>query len=124
MVKDAEANAADDQRRREEVEARNNADNLAYTMEKQLKEHGDKLDAEMRAKVDAAVQRVREAIKGSDVNEIKSATDALQEVSHLAAQQMYQAAGGPTGPSGAEAPGDGGKGNKGSVDADFEVVED
>ncbi len=124
MVKDAEANAADDQRRREEVEARNNADNLAYQVEKQLKENGDKLDAETRAKVDAGVGRVREALKGSDVGEIKSSTDALQEVFHAAAQQMYQAAGGPTGPSGTESPGDGGKGNKGSVDADFEVVEE
>jgi molecular chaperone DnaK len=129
MVKDAEANAADDQRRREEVEARNSADNLAYQVEKQLKENGDKLDAETRAKVDAGVQRVREALKGSDVGEIKSSTDALQQVFHAAAQQMYQAAGGPGpggpgGPSGDGAPGDGGKGKQGSVDADFEVVEE
>jgi molecular chaperone DnaK len=124
MVKDAESNAADDQRRREEVEARNNADNLAYQVEKLLKENGDKLDAETRAKVDAGVQRVREALKGSDVGEIKSSTDALQQVFHAATQQMYQAASGSSGPTGGEAPGDGGKGNKGSVDADFEVVED
>jgi molecular chaperone DnaK len=124
MVKDAESNSADDQRRREEVEARNTADNLAYQVEKQLKENGDKLDADTRAKVDAGVQRVREALKGSDVSEIKSSTDALQQVFHAATQQMYQAAGGPTGPSGNESPGDGGTGKKGSVDADFEVVEE
>ncbi len=124
MVKDAESNAADDQRRREEVEARNNADNLAYQVEKLLKENGDKLDAETRAKVDAGVQRVREALKGSDVGEIKSSTDALQLVFHAATQQMYQSAGGAAGPSGNESPGDGGKGNKGSVDADFEVVDE
>ena len=124
MVKDAEANAAEDQRRREDVEARNNADNLAYQVEKQLKENGDKLDAETRAKVDAGVGRVREALKGSDVGEIKSSTDALQQAFHAATQQMYQqAAGGGTGPGGSESAGDGGKGNKGSVDADFEVVD-
>ncbi len=124
MVRDAEANAADDQRRREEVEARNNADNLAYQVEKQLKENGDKLDAETRARVDAALQRTREALKGTDIGEIKSSTDALQELLHAATQQMYQAAAGSSGPAAGDAPGDGGKGKKGSVDADFEVVEE
>ena len=125
MVKEAEAHAGEDQQRREEVEARNHGDTLAYQVEKQLQENGDKLDAETKAKVEAAVQRVREALKGSDTAEIKSATEALQQIFHAATQQMYQAAsegpGGGSGESGAS--GDAGS-KKDSVDADFEVVDE
>ena len=97
---------------------------MAYQAEKQIKENEDKVDADTKAKVEAAVGRVREALKGSDTSEIKSASDALQQVMHAAAQQMYQQAeSGGTGGAGA---GEGGKPDekKGSVDADFEVVED
>jgi molecular chaperone DnaK len=127
MVKDAEAHASEDQTRREEVEARNQAEAGAYQVEKQLKENGDKVDAETKAKVEAAIERVREALKGTDVSEIKSSSEALQQAMYAASQQMYQAASGEGGE-----PGDGGEsggetgstGKKGSVDADFEVVED
>jgi molecular chaperone DnaK len=127
MVNEAEQHAAEDQSRREEVEARNQADTLAYQVEKQVKEFGDKIDAETKAKIDAAVQRVREALKGTDVAEIKASTEALQQLFHGATQQMYQsAAGGEAGggqPGGGEGEGKG-KGKQDSVDADFEVVED
>ncbi len=125
MVKDAEAHAAEDQTRREEVEARNQAESLAYQVEKQLQENADKVAPETKAKVEAAVERVKEALKGSDKDEIKSAADALQQVFHAATQEMYQQASSDAGDSGGEGGGEGGsQGKKGSVDADFEVVED
>jgi molecular chaperone DnaK len=124
MVKDAEVHASEDQAKREEIDTRNQADSLVYQVEKQVKENEDKLDADTKAKVQAAVDRVKEALKGSDVGAIKSATEDLQQVMHGAAQQMYQAgaqSGGEGGPEASE----GDKEGKGkSVDADFEVVED
>jgi molecular chaperone DnaK len=128
MVKDAEAHAAEDQTRREEVDTRNQAESAVYQVEKQLKENGDKVDADTKAKVEAAIERVKEALKGSDLNEIKSSSEALQQAMYAASQQMYQAAsdqGGGDQQGGGEAGGESGsKGKKGSVDADFEVVED
>jgi len=132
MVKDAASNASDDKKKREGIDARNHADSLAYQVEKQLKENEDKIDAEARAKVQAGIDRVREALKGDDLAAIKSAAEDLQQLMHNAAQQMYQAAGGQPGGGGASGgPGDAGtasEGDKakkgGSVDADFEVVEE
>ncbi len=130
MVKDAEAHASEDAARSEEVQARNQADSLAYEVEKQMKENGDKIDAETKAKVDAGIERVREALKGTDVAEIKAASEALQQLLHQATQQMYQASAGEAGAD-AGAGTDGAAGSskdagkkKDSVDADFEVVED
>jgi molecular chaperone DnaK len=130
MVKDAEAHAAEDKTKREEVEIRNQADSLVYQMEKQLKENGDKLDGDTKAKVEAGIERVKKSLEGSDTAEIKAASEDLQQIFHAAAQQMYQATGeggGDTGPDDA-GPGEDdsaeSKSKKGSVDADFEVVED
>ena len=131
MVKDAESHASEDEELRAGVEARNQAESLAYQVENQLKENEDKIDAETKVKVEAGVSRVREALKGSDVAEIKSAAEDLQQLFHGVAQQMYQSAseGGPgadAGPGAGAAPGEGDESTskKGSVDADFEVVED
>jgi molecular chaperone DnaK len=95
MVKDAEAHADEDKRKREEVDARNTGDALVYETEKNLKEFGDKIDSDTKGQLDLAIGRLKEAIKGSDVNEIKSATDALKQVWHQASAKMYQQAGGP-----------------------------
>jgi molecular chaperone DnaK len=127
MVKDAEANAGEDQKRRESVEARNRGDALAYEVEKNLKEHGEKIDAALKGRIEEALGRSREALKGDDAAAISGATEALQTLWHEAAAAMYQqsaaAAGGPE--AGAPPP-DGGTGKKdggtGAVDADFEVV--
>jgi molecular chaperone DnaK len=128
MVKDAEVHASEDKEKRESIDARNQADGLAYQVEKQLKENEDKLDAETKAKVQAGIDRVRETLKGEDTAAIKAATEDLQQVMHAAAQQMYQAASNEPGDSGPGAAGDASEGDKekkkGSVDADFEVVED
>jgi molecular chaperone DnaK len=127
MVRDAESHEADDKTRRDEVEARNHADTLAYQIEKQLKEHGEKIDAATKAKVEAGIQRVRETLKGTDAAAIKAAAEDLQRAFDAAAQEMYQASSpGAAGAGGAEAgpsEGEGSKDKKGSVDADFEVVE-
>ena len=128
MVKDAEAHAGEDKKRREEIEVRNKADGLAYETERQLKEHADKLDADAKAKVEAGVARVREALKGENLEEISAAADALTQVWHEASAKMYQTAGGgPAQPGPDGDPGAGpasGAGAKGATkDADFEVVD-
>jgi molecular chaperone DnaK len=127
MVKDAEANASEDKKRREAIEARNRADQRAYEAEKQLKENGDKIPVELKAKVEAAIGRVREALKGSDEAEVTSAGDALETLWSEAAQAMYQAAGNTPGAGDGDATSGGGPSGKkpggdGAVDADFEVV--
>ncbi len=136
MVKDAEAHAGEDKKARERIDARNRADQIAYETEKNLKEHGDKIDPESKAKVEAAVARVREALSKDDVEEIKSSTEALTQVWHEAAGKMYTAASG--GGAGAGAAGGGAEGagqekqeeekkqgkGDGPVDADFEVVDE
>jgi molecular chaperone DnaK len=92
MVKDAEAHAEDDRRRREEAEVRNNADQLVYQTQKLLKEQGDKLEAAERADVEAAVAGVTEALNGSDVEAIKTATEKLLSASQTFSQKLYDAA--------------------------------
>jgi molecular chaperone DnaK len=132
MVKDAEAHDADDKTRREEAEVRNHADTLAYQLEKQLKENGDKIEAATKAKVEAGIQRVRETLKGGSTPEIKAAATDLEAIFNVAAEEMYKAAAaGESGPGAGPGAGAGpdaapdaeSKSKKGSVDADFEVVE-
>jgi molecular chaperone DnaK len=142
MVKDGESHQADDKRRKEEAEVRNKADQLVYETEKNLKEMGDKVPAEDKAKLEAAIGRVKEALKGTDVAEVRSATDALVTLWSGVAKTLYErasggaggggaAGGGPGGAAGAGGAGgqerpkqEGGGGDKdGAVDADYEVVE-
>ncbi|MFH1943647.1 MAG: molecular chaperone DnaK [bacterium] len=129
MVNDAKSHAADDKKKREEVDLKNQADQLVYQTEKNLKEYGDKVDAETKNKIEAAVGRVKEAVKGSSMDELKSAIDALNQVWQTAASAMYakteqQAQTGPeqAGQQEAESQ-DAGEGKK-VEDADFEVVDD
>jgi len=128
MVKDAEAHAAEDQTRREGVEVRNRADTLVYQLEKQLAENADKVDPATKAKVQGGIDRVKKALEGTDTAEQKAAADDLEQLFHAAAQEMYQASAGQEGPEGTAGGEDQGgadsKSKKGSVDADFEVVED
>jgi molecular chaperone DnaK len=128
MVKDAAANAGEDKARREAIETRNRADQRVYETEKSLKENGEKIPDDLKARVEAALGRVRAALKGEDTAEVQSATEALETLWHEAAQAMYQAAesagGAEAGAAATGAPGDGKKksGGDGAVDADFEVV--
>jgi molecular chaperone DnaK len=92
MVKDAEAHAEDDRRRKEEAEIRNNADQLVYQTEKLLKDQGEKIDAAERADVESAVAGVVEALKGTDVESIKTATERLLTASQSFSQKLYEQA--------------------------------
>src|SRR6185436_8847922 len=97
LVKDAEAHASEDKTRKEEVETRNRGDAFVYEIEKNLKEHGDKLDADTRSRVDKDLEALREALKGQDTAAIRSATESLEKTWHVAASAMYKAAGPPPG---------------------------
>lgn len=92
MVKDAEAHAEEDKRRREEAEARNQADGVIYQTEKTLKEHGGKLDESDRKLVEDALEEAKEALKGSDVDRIRHTSEQLLTASQKFAEVLYQQA--------------------------------
>ena len=121
MVKDAEAHADEDQRRREEAETRNNCDSLINATEQTLADLGDKVPAESRTEAEAAIVEAREALNGTDIEAVKSATERLQQVGYSIAQVVYsqQDAGAQAG-AGAAA----GASNDGPIEADYEVVDD
>jgi molecular chaperone DnaK len=89
MIKDAEQHAAEDQKKREETEIRNQADSMIYAAEKSLKEYGDKVGEGERKNVEDAIENVRQALAGSDVEAIKSATESLVQASQKLAEVMY-----------------------------------
>ena len=102
MVKDAEAHAEEDRRKKEEAEVRNNADSLVYQTEKLLREQGEKISGDEKDKVSAALDDLKSALNGTDLEAIKSATETLMTASQSFAQQLYEqaaaeqaAAGGP-----------------------------
>jgi molecular chaperone DnaK len=92
MRKDAEAHAEEDRKRRELIEARNNADNTVYASEKALKEFGDKVPAEVRNEIETRAAEVKKAAEGENVDEIRSATDALGQVIQKIGASVYQQA--------------------------------
>jgi molecular chaperone DnaK len=92
MVRDAEAHAEEDRRRREEAEVRNNADSLVYQTEKLLREQGDKISGDEKEKVESALKELKEALAGSDVNAMKNATERLVTASQGFAQKLYEQA--------------------------------
>jgi len=131
-VKEAQSHEAEDKERREEIEARNRADNLAYATEKSLKELGDKIPAATKSDLEAKIKAVRDALNGTDISAVKSATESLMQASHRMAEEAYKAAGaaggapGGAGGAGPEA-GPQGEGQAGAapkkddvVDAEFE----
>src|SRR5512140_885480 len=89
MVKDAEKNAEEDKKRREEIETRNRLDSMTYEVEKNSKEWADKLPAELKTKLDAAVERSRKALRGDDLTEIKAAQEELSKTFNEAGQSFY-----------------------------------
>lgn len=125
MVKDAEANAEEDKQKREEVENRNQADSLVYETEKNLNEFGDKIDDATKEKVNAAVERVKQALEANNNPEIKASSDDLMQLWHEASAQIYQQAAGaepgadPEGDPSAESAPEGDV-----VDAEYEVVDE
>ena len=130
MVKDAEKNAAEDKRRREEIDTRNRLDSMTYEVEKNVKEWGEKLPADLKSRVDAAVERSRKALRGDDMNEIRSAQEELSQAFSAAGQSFYAQAqagtpeGGPTGPTGGEGAQPGAGKPEDVVEADYEIVDE
>jgi molecular chaperone DnaK len=128
MVREAKDNEADDKRKREEVEVKNQADSLCYQLERNLREYGDKLEAATRSEIEAKIKDTRDAIQSGDTARIKRAMEALTQASHRMAERMYQStAGGPgagTQPPPDAAPGGGNAKAQGQtgkvVDAEFE----
>lgn len=128
MVKDAEAHTADDKKRREEAEITNRADQMVYETEKNLKEMGDRIPAEDKAKIEAGIGRVKEALKSSGVEEMKAGTEALVGIWSEAAKTLYEnaaAGAGAAGQAGGTTTGQEKAGNDkdDAVDADYEVVD-
>jgi molecular chaperone DnaK len=125
MVKEAESNASADKERREKIDRKNQADSLAYQIEKQLAELGDKVPAGDKTKVEGLIKDLRDAINSEDDDRIKTLTTELQQAFYAVSSNLYQQAGGPTdgpgGPGGPGGYGDGGPTGGGDdvIDADF-----
>jgi len=92
MVRDAEAHAEDDRRRREEAEVRNNADTLVYQTDKLLREQGEKFEGDEKDKVEGSLKSLKDALAGTDVDKIKESTEALVNASHGFTQRLYEQA--------------------------------
>jgi molecular chaperone DnaK len=92
MVHEAEAHADEDKERRQEIEIKNQADSLAYSVERQLTEHGEKIPATDKSAIEDALKEVREALKAEDVERIKRASEALTKASHKMAEVLYRSA--------------------------------
>jgi molecular chaperone DnaK len=130
MRKEAQAHSSEDAKRKEEVDVRNQADTTIYQTEKQMGEMGDKLDADTKAKLETALGRLKEAQKGNNVDEMKSALEQLNKEWNEAATKMYAQGDGDAAQPGPEAQAAGG-GEQASQekaeevqDADFEVVDE
>ncbi|MBU1741825.1 MAG: Hsp70 family protein, partial [Proteobacteria bacterium] len=126
-IKDGEMHAEDDKKKRELIDARNQADAQIYSLEKTMNELGDKVDPQTRANVESGISELKKAMEGEDAEAIKRANEALNQASHKLAEQVYQqtasqqqAAGG-GGPQGDQAKA---KPDDDVVDADFEEVKD
>ncbi len=131
LIREAESHADEDKKKKEIVEARNHADALIYSTEKSLKDLGDKVDAETRGKVEAAIGPLKKAMEGDNADEIRRLSDQLTQASHKLAEAMYQQAsssaqsgGTETGGGQGGATGQAGGAKDDVVDADFEEVKD
>ena len=130
LVREAEQHAEEDKSRRELIEARNQADSMIYSVEKNIKEFGDKVDAAEKAKIEEAISKAKKALEGENIEAIKKTQDELMTVSHKLAEAMYAKTaggqGGPTAGDGAQQQSGGqqasGKKDDDVVDADFEEV--
>jgi molecular chaperone DnaK len=124
MVKEAEANAAADKKRREFVEAKNQADGLVHQVEKNLKEHGDKISAQDKGEAEAALAAARSAMEGTDADALKAAADRLSQSAMKIGEQMYKSQAEAGAAPGADAAQASGKPDDKVVDAEFEEVDD
>jgi molecular chaperone DnaK len=127
MVREAETFAEEDKKRRESAEAKNNADSLIHSTERQLAEHGDKVDASLKGEIQAAIDEAKQAVEGGDVDAIKAKASALAQVAMKLGQAIYEkdqaSAAGPAGDAGAAQGAEAGGGEE-VVDAEFSEVDD
>ena len=139
MVKDAEAHAAEDKKRRDEIERRNRLDTMVYQVQKESKDWVEKLEAGLKSRLDAAIQSAQQALRSGNADEISKALDELQQAYSAAGASLYAArgagAGAEAGAGASGGPGDGqteagAAGGKSEgrqenvVDADYEIVDD
>ena len=125
MVKDAEANRESDAKRREGVDAKNNLDSLIFSTEKAMNEAGDKLPADKKAELEAALTEAKEKLNSENLDEVKAAAERLQNVAHSMAEQMYGqpgADGAQADTANAETGAEAKKEDDDVVDADFKEV--
>ena len=127
MKREAEQYAAEDAKRREEVEVRNSADSLAYTAEKTLRDYGDKIPADVKQEIDGKIANVKSALQGQDIDSIRNAVQELSQAMQKVGASVYQQPGEP--PPGGEEPGgeepggeEPGEGEEGTVEGEFREV--
>jgi len=124
-IKDAEAHAAEDKKRKEEIEVRNNAESLVYNSQKTLDELGDKISGEEKAKVEEEIENVRKTLDGTNIEEIKEATEKLTKVFYDLSEKLYSAQAAAEGATEATATADNGEAKEGTVyDADYKVEDE
>jgi len=132
MAKDADAHAAEDKGKREEVEARNQLDGMVYSIEKMLREHGDKISGQERSDVENALADAKKALEGTDSAAMNKAREKLTSASHKLAEAMYKASSAQTPPAGGPPPGGNGeatggeqkKKDEGVIDAEYVDVDE
>ncbi len=132
MAKDADAHAAEDKTKREEVEARNQLDGMVYSIEKMLREHGDKISGQERSDVENALADAKKALEGTDAGAMNKARENLTSASHKLAEAMYKASSAQTPPTGGPPPGGDGqaaggehkKKDEGVIDAEYVDVDE
>jgi molecular chaperone DnaK len=132
MAKDADAHAAEDKAKRDEVEARNQLDGMVYSIEKMLREHGDKISGQERSDVENALADAKKALEGTDAAAMTKARENLTSASHKLAEAMYKATSAQTPPQSGPAPGANGaapggpepKKDEGVIDAEYVDVEE
>lgn len=124
MMRDADKFAAEDKKRKEEVELRNNADNLAYSAEKTLREHGDKVPADLKGQIEAKVGALRTALQGQDISSIRNAMQDLSSIMQKIGEAVYRQPGPAAGEpgKGGEAPPGGKPPEEGTVEGEFREV--
>ncbi|MBO9519510.1 MAG: molecular chaperone DnaK [Porphyrobacter sp.] len=124
MVQDAEKFAEEDKKRRESAEAKNNADSLVHATEKQLEEHGDKIDGGLKSEIEAALAETKTAIDGGDVEAIKAKAQALTDLAMKMGQQIYEKEQASAASPSADAPSGADTGGEEVVDAEFSEVDE
>jgi molecular chaperone DnaK len=119
MVKDAEANAEEDKKKKERVTLKNNLDSLVYTTEKLIKENGDKVPADLKTQAEDLIKQGKEVVEKEEFDKMQALTDELNKLSHKMAEQMYKATGAK--PEGGDGSGSGGSQEENKKDEPIEA---